>query len=110
MKIVLFLSVVATVVVLCQSQADGSLKQGDECTASFQCADPLICNEWKNGPKRCQPRECKPTGERCGFFQGRCCTCEYAYCYKLPGMDRSTCTPLELIPVADREQVRMFNV
>eukprot|EP00094_Tigriopus_californicus_P013327 TCALIF_12889-PA protein Name:"Protein of unknown function" AED:0.00 eAED:0.00 QI:86/1/1/1/0/0/3/12/108 len=108
MKFVLFLSVAATYLVLCHSQA--LLKQGAICSSSAECQSPLVCNPWKNGPDRCQPPLCIKSGERCGFFKGRCCTCDGVYCYKPSPLDKTKCTPLSEIPIADRAEAIMFNV
>ncbi|TRY78134.1 hypothetical protein TCAL_12446 [Tigriopus californicus] len=48
----------ALAIAMVSAQNDTKIKQGQACSETSQCRPNLVCNNWRNGSKLCQPAQC----------------------------------------------------
>ncbi|TRY77754.1 hypothetical protein TCAL_13560 [Tigriopus californicus] len=48
----------ALAIAMVSAQCDSKIKRGQACSETSQCRPNLVCNNWRNGSKLCQPAQC----------------------------------------------------
>ncbi|TRY76196.1 hypothetical protein TCAL_02654 [Tigriopus californicus] len=50
--------ILTMLIAIVAAQCVGKIKRGDACRETSECRRNLVCNNWTNGSKLCQPAKC----------------------------------------------------